>query len=844
MPPSPYANLCPGCFADKGGSAVCAHCGYDEGLPRGGLVLPHRTVLNKQYLIGCTLGKLGGFGITYLAWDMHLETPVAIKEYLPRELAGRDSNHLTITAHSRDDKALFLEGLGLFLKEARTLAKFDHENIVRVRNVLEENGTAYLVMNFYAGTTLAAHLEQKGGRLPEKIALSILLPVLDGLREVHSKGFLHRDIKPQNIYLTSAGTPILLDFGSARMLMGERSRSMTVLMTPGYAPFEQYHRKGQQGPWTDIYACGASLYQMLTGVVPMEATERAAKDTLQAPDRLVPDISPPVSQMVMRAMAMNREARPSTVAEFMDALTQANRNASPPVEGNKPEEKIKQPAEKPQQEVAQETLSPYFKAALGKSSTVYYLNAFSKFELNWVELLKPSWNSAGFVFNAFWLFYNRIFGLGLVFFIIPILTMIIYDSTIVGLSCFLVLSFVLGCYGNALYYNTLSQRIHDIEIKFPGNRLDSLKLARLATAGKASTLIPFIYFLIWLAAIYSHEQFRLLLSTKPDKIATFTNGPPSNIPSKQDQPYAEEDALNDTTSPGPPTDSDQYKKKADELLKSADWLTLLEHSKKWCILQRTNPDAWLYFGIANFELTQFSLAQPAFETYFRLKPEDNDYVLGYLAKTYVKLKKSVAAEQALLKVIALRSKLNQPKTPDDALFYNELGNIYFSSIDKKQYALQLYRQALEIEPNSEVFKSNVDDALRVSAGQNNAEPSISKLDDNLTAQNPELNINYHAEGKQKAYASLSSAAAAGDIEAVQLLLGKGADINKREMGSYPLIQAAKYKQSEMVAFLLKNGADINMEDSNGNKAIIYSIVNGDKNTMDLLTNAGAFHNSR
>ena len=98
MPASPYAKLCPGCFANKGGSAVCPQCGYDETTPRGGLVLPHRTMLNNQYLIGCTLGKLGGFGITYLAWDLHLETPVAIKEYLPRELAGRDANQLTVTS--------------------------------------------------------------------------------------------------------------------------------------------------------------------------------------------------------------------------------------------------------------------------------------------------------------------------------------------------------------------------------------------------------------------------------------------------------------------------------------------------------------------------------------------------------------------------------------------------------------------------------------------------------------------------------------------------------------------------------------------------------------------------
>jgi len=826
MPPRPYANLCPGCFADKGRASVCPHCGYDESAPRGLLVLPHRTVLNNQYLIGCTLGKLGGFGITYLAWDTHLETPVAIKEYLPRELAGRDSNRLTVTAHSRDDNALFREGLELFLKEARTLAKFDHENIVRVRNVLEENGTAYLVMNFYEGTTLAAHLEQKGGRLPEKIALSILLPVLDGLREVHSKGFLHRDIKPQNIYLAKSGTPILLDFGSARMLMGGRARSMTVLMTPGYTPFEQYHRNGHQGPWTDIYACGATLYQMLTGTVPIEATERAEKDTLQPPERLVSGISPAVSNMVMRALAMNREARPSSVVEFMDALIQANRSPLPPppipLESIKTEENGNATATRNTlPEAQEETLSPYFKAALGKVSVSYYLKIFSNFNSNWLELLKPSWNSAGFIFNVFWLFNKRMFGLGVLFFLLPILMMIIFDSKIIGLLCWSTLALIIGCYGNAFYFHALSRRIFNIEKQFPSSRLHPLKLVRLATANEPSILIPFIYFLIALVAFYSQGQFHQWFLKKPEINATL-----AGKPSKQSHLHTSDDSLNENTETKLSYDAYLYKEKADQLLNNSDWPALLEHAKKWCNLDRANPEAWLAFGIANFELGQFSLAQPAFETYFRLKPEDNDNVLGYLVKTYLKLKKSAAAERSLLKLIALRSKFNRPRSTDDAFFYNELGNIYFASTEKLQGALQLYQQALEIEPDNETIKANVDVTLKALAQQSGAEPPIS----NVTAENVLPND------------SLSAAAASGDIPAAQLLLAKGADINKGELGSYPLIQAAKHRQDGMVDYLLKSGADVNVEDSSGNNAITYSIVNGDKKTMDILTNAGAFHN--
>ena len=244
----PIDTLCPGCFADKGQTNPCPHCGYDEQANRGPLPLPHRTLLHDQYLVGRVLGKPGGFGITYLGWDLHLQMRLAIKEYLPRELAGRATDRATVAAHSSDDGEQFRYGLEQFLREARTLAHLDHPNIVGVRHFFEANGTAYLVMNYYQGLSLAEYLDQQGGHMPEEQATQLMLPILDGLRAVHAKDFLHRDIKPQNIYLArldSGGVrPILLDFGAARQAMGEHSRSLSVVLTPGYAPFEQYHRKG------------------------------------------------------------------------------------------------------------------------------------------------------------------------------------------------------------------------------------------------------------------------------------------------------------------------------------------------------------------------------------------------------------------------------------------------------------------------------------------------------------------------------------------------------------------------------------------------------------------------
>jgi serine/threonine protein kinase len=198
---------------------------------------------------------------------------------------------------------------------------------VRVRQFFEANGTAYLVMDYYEGISLAEHLESLdengGGRLPEETAKQLLLSILDGLRAVHAKGFLHRDVKPQNIYLartdTSGVRPILLDFGAARQAMGERSRSLSVMVSAGYAPFEQYHRKGSHGPWTDIYAAAAAvLYRTVTGETPPEATEPISADELKPASAF--GASKGLSDALSAALAIATEARPQSVREFQARL--------------------------------------------------------------------------------------------------------------------------------------------------------------------------------------------------------------------------------------------------------------------------------------------------------------------------------------------------------------------------------------------------------------------------------------------------------------------------------------------------------------------------------------------
>lgn len=238
----------------------------------------HRNSLQPGHLVHWfkierILGQ-GGFGITYLAIDTNLNRQVAIKEYLPVEIAVRDSNNsLYPISDNRSDQYSF--GLSRFIEEAQTLAKFDHHNIVRVMTVFEANNTAYMVMRYEEGECLDNILKARK-TLNEKTLKNILFPILDGLEIVHAEGFIHRDIKPANIYIRMDGSPVLLDFGAARQSLGVATKTLTSMVSSGYAPFEQYFSKSdQQGPWTDIYALGATMYRGITSKMPMDAVDRS-----------------------------------------------------------------------------------------------------------------------------------------------------------------------------------------------------------------------------------------------------------------------------------------------------------------------------------------------------------------------------------------------------------------------------------------------------------------------------------------------------------------------------------------------------------------------------------------
>lgn len=310
-----------GCMIDKGKHEICPHCGYKEGIiPNEQYHLLPGTILNGRYLIGKALGH-GGFGITYLGFDTNQGVKLAIKEYMPSELATRFSNEKQISIYSGKKQQYFNYGLEKFLDEAKTLARFsNHPSIVSVYDYFEENKTAYLVMRYLEGITLGDYVSKQGGRIPYELAMNIMMPVVDALREVHNYGMIHRDISPDNIYITSKKQVKLLDFGAARHAIGEQNKSLSIILKPGYAPPEQYYSNGKQGPWTDIYATAATIYRLITGISPGEAMERMIDDKLTLPSKYGIEIDEKIEQALIKGLSLKVEDRYQTMKEFQDEI--------------------------------------------------------------------------------------------------------------------------------------------------------------------------------------------------------------------------------------------------------------------------------------------------------------------------------------------------------------------------------------------------------------------------------------------------------------------------------------------------------------------------------------------
>ena len=286
--------------------------------------LPEGAILGDLKIVR-VLGE-GGFGITYLARDMREKIDVVIKEYFPNAFAirGKDS---AVSARSSEKKA-FKKGLKRFRDEARILSRFNHPSIVKIREYFEMNDTAYIVMEYEEGVDLAHYLKQRSGPISQDEVLGIMMPILEGLKEVHRHNYLHRDIKPGNIIVRREKLPVLIDFGASKELLGDIGKSVTSILTEGYAPLEQYSTDvKQQGPFTDIYAVAAVIYRMITGVVPPSAQTRSYELLQEGRDPLIPLIEHKPAgydgnflYAIDRALALKGRDRPQSVEEFQRLL--------------------------------------------------------------------------------------------------------------------------------------------------------------------------------------------------------------------------------------------------------------------------------------------------------------------------------------------------------------------------------------------------------------------------------------------------------------------------------------------------------------------------------------------
>ena len=282
------------------------------------------TILNNKFMVGAALGE-GGFGITYIGRDTKLDMKVAIKEYYPNGYVNR-SNTISPAVNSStsgERKDFFDTGRERFLREAQILAKFSGSTgIVDVRDFFEENNTAYIVMEYLDGQTLKEYLKNKGTLTPEQ-TIRLLMPVMESLKKVHTQGLIHRDISPDNIMLVD-GHVKLLDFGAARNVSATANKSLSVMLKPGYAPEEQYRSKGDQGPWTDVYALCATMYKCITGITPDDSTQRVFSDELKTPSALGISIDPVIEKALLKGLNVMQKDRYQSIDELLNGFKGIN----------------------------------------------------------------------------------------------------------------------------------------------------------------------------------------------------------------------------------------------------------------------------------------------------------------------------------------------------------------------------------------------------------------------------------------------------------------------------------------------------------------------------------------
>ena len=337
--------LCLGCMNELSeGAEVCEKCGWnneaDENKPHQ---LKCGTVLQGKYLVGKVLGE-GGFGITYLGWDLFQQKKVAIKEFYLHGFVGRDTTVNSTVMPYVGHESFAEKSKDGFIKEAKTLSSLSKiGGIVEMRDVFAENQTVYIVMEYVEGITLKEYVKQNGNKLPMSTVLELLSPVMDALEQVHAHGLIHRDISPDNIMVGPDGKVTLLDLGAARQISADGGHSLTVNVKHGYAPMEQYQTHGEQGPWTDIYALCATIYRLITGSVPPSSADRIVEDTMSRPSDLGADITEKQERVLLKGLAPKSQYRYLNIFEL--------RNAFELAENDDVEEEMTVPLESDSEEV-------------------------------------------------------------------------------------------------------------------------------------------------------------------------------------------------------------------------------------------------------------------------------------------------------------------------------------------------------------------------------------------------------------------------------------------------------------------------------------------------------------
>lgn len=329
-------RLCMGCMREKPGTGVCPYCHFSlEKYEAPMYHLKPQTIVSGKYLVGKSIGE-GGFGITYIGWDLNLEIPLAIKEYFPNGFAIRDhhtSDH--VTAFTGEKEKFYKAGREKFVQEAKSLAKFyKQEEIVLVRDYFQENGTAYIVMEYIVGKSYNEILKEREKNYTHpsvKEVFETMKPVIRALEMVHNEGIIHRDISPDNIMITEDGVTKLIDFGAARGFSDEE-KSFSIVLKAGYAPEEQYRTRGNQGPWTDVYALCATIYRAITGRKPPDSMERLSEDMMKKPSELGVQIDGELEKALMKGLAVRAKDRWQSMGElyraFYEVKSEKSVNAS------------------------------------------------------------------------------------------------------------------------------------------------------------------------------------------------------------------------------------------------------------------------------------------------------------------------------------------------------------------------------------------------------------------------------------------------------------------------------------------------------------------------------------